>query len=218
MKFQDRVHAANILADRLKNTVKSTMVYKEEDIIVLGIPRGGVIIADIVATQLSADFDIVIGRKLRAPENKELAIGAVMEDGTAYLNDYLVNALRISPEYLEKEKLEQKNEIKRRTAVYRKVMEYKIANKVVILVDDGIATGATIIATAKWIRKQEPKYLMIAVPVAPSQTVDILKQEADAVETVASPSDFNAVGEFYENFDPVTDEHVIEIMKNRNLL
>jgi putative phosphoribosyl transferase len=217
LKFQDRVHAANILADRLKNAVKSTMVDKE-DIIVLGIPRGGVIIADIVATQLSADFDIASGRKLRAPENKELAIGAVMEDGTAYLNDYLVNALRISPEYLEKEKLEQKNEIKRRTAVYRKVMDYKIANKVVILVDDGIATGATIITTARWIRKQEPKYLMIAVPVAPSQTVDILKQEADAVETVASPSDFNAVGEFYENFDPITDEHVIEIMKNRNLL
>ena len=94
MKFQDRVHAANILADRLKNTVKSIMVDKG-DIIVLGIPRGGVIIADVVATKLSADFDIVIARKLRAPANKELAIGAIMEDGTDYLNDYLVNALRI---------------------------------------------------------------------------------------------------------------------------
>jgi predicted phosphoribosyltransferase len=194
------------------------MVYKEEDVIVLGIPRGGVVIADVVATKLSAEFDIVIGRKLRAPANKELAIGAVMEDGTAYFNDYLVKALRIPPEYLEKEKLDQMNEIKRRAAVYRKVIDYKIVNKVVILVDDGIATGATVIATARWIRKQEPKFLMIAVPVAPSQTVDILKHEAGAVETVASPFDFNAVGEFYENFDPVTDEHVIEIMKNRNLL
>jgi putative phosphoribosyl transferase len=218
LKFQDRVHAANILADKLKNTIKSTMVDKEEDVIVLGIPRGGVVIADVVATKLSAEFDIVIGRKLRAPANKELAIGAVMEDGTAYFNDYLVKALRIPPEYLEKEKLDQMNEIKRRAAVYRKMIDYKIVNKVVILVDDGIATGATVIATARWIRKQEPKFLMIAVPVAPSQTVDILKHEAGAVETVASPFDFNAVGEFYENFDPVTDEHVIEIMKNRNLL
>ncbi len=92
------------------------MVYKEEDVIVLGIPRGGVVIADVVATKLSAEFDIVIGRKLRAPANKELAIGAVMEDGTAYFNDYLVKALRIPPEYLEKEKLDQMNEIKRRAS------------------------------------------------------------------------------------------------------
>jgi putative phosphoribosyl transferase len=99
------------------------MVDKEEDVIVLGIPRGGVVIADVVATKLSAEFDIVIGRKLRAPANKELAIGAVMEDGTAYFNDYLVKALRIPPEYLEKEKLDQMNEIKRRAAVYRKVID-----------------------------------------------------------------------------------------------
>jgi predicted phosphoribosyltransferase len=189
-----------------------------QESIILGIPRGGVILADIVARKLSADFDIIIGRKLGAPENKELAIGAVMEDGTAYVNHYLVNALRVTQEYLEREKLTQKNEIKRRKEVYRKPVDYNIENRVVVLVDDGIATGATIIAAARWIRKQRPKLLIIAVPVAPRQSVDMLRQESDIVEVVIIPSDFNAVGEFYENFDPVTDEDVIKIMKNRNLL
>ena len=217
MKFRNRIQAGEILADRLKRTFTSLMVDVQESII-LGIPRGGVILADIVARKLSTDFDIIIGRKLGAPENKELAIGAVMEDGTAYVNHYLVNALRVTQEYLEREKLTQKNEIKRRKEVYRKPVDYNIENRVVVLVDDGIATGATIIAAARWIRKQRPKLLIIAVPVAPRQSVDMLRQESDTVEVVTIPSDFNAVGEFYENFDPVTDEDVIKIMKNRNLL
>jgi putative phosphoribosyl transferase len=216
LKFQDRVHAGNILADRLMSVLGN--IRDKESIIVIGIPRGGVIIADIVARKLSVDFDIVIGRKLGAPENKELAIGAVMEDGTTYLNHYLVDALRISQHYLEKEKSDQKKEIKRRTAMYRKLGDYKIRGRIVILVDDGIATGATIIAAARWIRRQGSHRLIIAVPVAPPQSVEILKEEADAIEIIASPSDFNAVGEFYENFDPITDEQIIDIMHNRNLL
>jgi predicted phosphoribosyltransferase len=138
-----------------------------------------------------------------------------MEDGTAYINQYLVDALKVSEEYIEAEKLKQANEIKRRKALYRKFSDYKIHDRVAILVDDGIATGATTVAAARWTRKQRPSLLIVAVPVAPSQTLDILKQESDAIEVVMVPSTFNAVGEFYENFDPVTDDQIIEIMRNR---
>ena len=217
MKFRDRIDAAEILAERLTESFNNLKINRQEAVI-LGIPRGGVIIADIVARKLSTGFDIVIGRKLGAPENKELAIGAVMEDGTSYINRYLVNALLITQENIEKEKLEQQNEIKRRKTLYRKTSDYEIEKRVVTLVDDGIATGATIIAAARWIRKQRPKLLLLAVPVAPSQTVHLLRQEADFTEVVASPDNFNAVGEFYSNFDPVADENVIEVMKKRNLL
>jgi putative phosphoribosyl transferase len=217
LKFRDRIDAAEILAERLTESFNNLKINRQEAVI-LGIPRGGVIIADIVARKLSTGFDIVIGRKLGAPENKELAIGAVMEDGTSYINRYLVDALLITQEYIEKEKLEQQNEIKRRKTLYRKTSDYEIEKRVVTLVDDGIATGATIIAAARWIRKQRPKLLLLAVPVAPSQTVHLLRQEADFTEVVASPDNFNAVGEFYSNFDPVADENVIEVMKKRNLL
>jgi putative phosphoribosyl transferase len=217
LKFRDRIDAAEILAERLTESFNNLKINRQEAVI-LGIPRGGVIIADIVARKLSTGFDIVIGRKLGAPENKELAIGAVMEDGTSYINRYLVNALLITREYIEKEKLEQQNEIKRRKTLYRKTSDYEIEKRVVTLVDDGIATGATIIAAARWIRKQRPKLLLLAVPVAPSQTVHLLRQEADFTEVVATPDNFNAVGEFYANFDPVADEDVIEVMKKRNLL
>jgi putative phosphoribosyl transferase len=217
LKFRDRIDAAEILAERLTKSFNNLKISRQEAVI-LGIPRGGVIIADIVARKLSTGFDIVIGRKLGAPENKELAIGAVMEDGTSYINRYLVDALLITQEYIEKEKLEQQNEIKRRKTLYRKTSDYEIEKRVVTLVDDGIATGATIIAAARWIRKQRPKLLLLAVPVAPSQTVHLLRQEADFTEVVASPDNFNAVGEFYSNFDPVADENVIEVMKKRNLL
>jgi len=217
LKFRDRIDAAEILAERLTKSFNNLRISRQEAVI-LGIPRGGVIIADIVARKLSTGFDIVIGRKLGAPENKELAIGAVMEDGTSYINRYLVDALLITQEYIEKEKLEQQNEIKRRKTLYRKTSDYEIEKRVVTLVDDGIATGATIIAAARWIRKQRPKLLLLAVPVAPSQTVHLLRQEADFTEVVASPDNFNAVGEFYSNFDPVADENVIEVMKKRNLL
>jgi putative phosphoribosyl transferase len=211
MKFRDRADAGNLLAERL---IKNT----QSPAIVLGIPRGGVILADIVAKRLGADFDIVIPRKLGAPDNEELAIGAVMEDGTSYINHYVVNALRIPPDYVEKEKARQAAEIRRRAATYRKPRGYSIAAKNAILVDDGIATGATVIASARWTRKQNPSKLTVAVPVAPPQTVDFLQEEADSVVVLDMPRDFASVGQFYEEFAPVSDDQVIQIMRSRGLL
>jgi predicted phosphoribosyltransferase len=228
LKFKDRESAGNMLAEILKsrlkkNTIQRDVVDKKErqkDIIVLGIARGGVIIADVIARKLSADFDIVIARRVRDPENREQAIGAVMGDGnTIYINPKRVNELQISKEYIEKETSEQIEEVERKTEMYRKAgRKYKITSRIVILVDDGAATGATIIAASRWVRKQEPKHLIIALPVAPRQTVNLLKKEADAIEVITSPSlsHFRFVEQFYQNFDSVTDEQVIEILQKRN--
>jgi putative phosphoribosyl transferase len=220
LKLKDRANAANILGQALKDVIK-----KEEErkgSIVLGIPRGGVIVGDIIARRLSCEFDIIIPRKLRAPHSEELAIGAVMEDGTTYLNDTLVRELKVSQEYIEKEKAYQIQEIKRRSSLYRNSQDrYKLRNnKYVILADDGAATGATVVAAARWIKKKNitannPKRLIIAIPVAPKETLNLLKNEADHVEVITSPSTYNfkSVGQYYQNFEPVTDEQVIDVMK-----
>lgn len=200
-------------------------IKKQEDqrnAVVLGIPRGGVVTADIVARKLSTDnFDIVIPRKLTDIDNKEQAIGAIMEDGTTYLDKELIDELSIPDDYIEKEKAYQIQEIKRRSSLYRRQgLEYNIKDKTVILVDDGAATGATIIAAARWVkRNQNPKRLIIAIHVAPKQTMQSLKGECDVIEVVTSPSSiFRSVSQYYQTFEPVLDEKVIEIMKARNLL
>ena len=212
MKFRDRADAGDALAEKLaQNGYNSNAV-------VLGVPRGGVVLADIVAKRLGAEFDIVIPRKMGAPDNEELAIGAVMEDGTSYINKYLVNALRIPREYIENEKARQAAEIQRRMAAYRKPVNYNFAGKKAILVDDGIATGATIIASARWLKKHNPAAVVIAVPVAPPQSVEFLEQEADSVVVLHTPRDFASVGQFYEEFHPVSDEQVTQVMRARGLL
>lgn len=211
MKFLDRADAGGLLAERLSQK-------GHDNSIVLGIPRGGVLIADIVARRLGAGFDIVIPRKLGAPGNEELAIGAVTEDGTSYINRYLVDALRIPQDYIEGEKARQSAEIKRRSAAYRKPGGYQISGKNAILVDDGIATGATVVASARWARKQNPSSLTVAVPVAPPRSVEVLEQEADSVLVLQTPLDFNSVGQFYEEFGSVSDKQVEQIMRSRGLL
>jgi predicted phosphoribosyltransferase len=213
VKFRDRADAGNALAEKLAQS------FRNGPVLVLGIPRGGVVLADVVASRMGADFDIAIPRKLGAPGNEELAIGAVMEDGTEYVNRYLVAALRVPQAYIEEEKARQVTEIRRRSGAYRKAgLGYDISGRTVILVDDGVATGATVIAAARWARKHEPARLVIAVPVAPAQTVEALRHECDDVVVLSAPHDFGAVGEFYREFGPVSDEQVAGIMRQHGLL
>lgn len=185
----------------------------------LGIPRGGVIVGNMVAKKLSSEFDIIISRKLRAPHTEEVAIGAVMEDGYVYLNREIVRELSISQDYIEKEKSIQINEIKRRTAIYRNrtdTITTRIRDKNnIVLVDDGVATGATVIVTARWIKTINPNCLIIAVPIAPKDSINLLRKEANHIEVITSPSssNFKSVGQYYRDFKPVTDEQVINIMK-----
>jgi putative phosphoribosyl transferase len=218
-RFKDRTSAANILAAALQDYLGN-----EKDIAVLGIPRGGVIVADIVATKLQAsNFDIAIPRKLRIPHNEEAAFGAVIGDGTVYIDDRIVKALGIPEEYIEREKKYQMQEINRRSSLYKsKEIQQSLDGTInrIILVDDGAASGATIIAAARSIKSLNPsRKLIIGLPVAPKQTVDLLKKEADHVEVVTPPSSFfNSVGQYYQSFEPVSDERVVGIMKHRNLL
>jgi predicted phosphoribosyltransferase len=227
-KFKDRTYAASILAAALEDFLgKEKQRTKNDNLTVLGIPRGGVIVADIVATKLKAsNFDIVIPRKLRIPHNEEAAFGAIMGDGIVYVDDRIVKALDISAEYIEQEKNFQLQEIERRCTMYRiketqQSLENKINDHITILIDDGAASGATVIAAARSIRKafnSNSNKLIIGLPVVPKQTVDLLKREADHIEVVTAPSSFfNSVGQYYQSFEPVNDEKVIEIMQNRNL-
>ena len=217
LRFKNRSSAANILADTTKPSLKKE---SKEQILVFGIPRGGVITGDIFARKLSIpNFDIVLPRKLTHPDNKELAIGAIMEDGTTYLDQKRITDSSISLNYLETEKLEQIAEIKRRKSLYRAHLKqnHALSGATIILVDDGAATGATIIPAARWIRKVcQPRNLIIALPIAPKPTVRLLGRECDSVEAIITPSNFHSVGQYYEDFIPVTDEQVIDILRVRN--
>lgn len=217
-KFKDREHAAELLISKLNNEIKDEIV---KDVVVFGIPRGGVILAYTIYKNRSANyFDIVIPRKLGAPNNKELGIGAIMDKDIVYLNEYVVKALKVSQDYIETEKKSQIQEISRRSLLYRpKQNEYNIKNKTIILVDDGAATGATLVVSARWIRKMNPKRIIIAIPVAPNETVELLKNEVDQVVTILIPptSNFTSVAQFYDNFEEITDDKVVKIMKEMNL-
>jgi putative phosphoribosyl transferase len=225
-KFKDRIAAANILAAALMESISKEEL-NNNLVTVLGIPRGGVILADVIATKLKAsNFNIVIPRKLRIPHNQEAAFGAIMGDGTVYVDDRIVRDLAISADYIEEEKKFQLQEVERRSALYGKkgpqhISENKINNKTlkIILIDDGAASGATVIVAARAIRKAfSPVKLVIALPVAPKETVnELLKKEADQIEVLIRPSSFNSVGQYYQNFEPVSDEKVIEIIKNRKI-
>jgi putative phosphoribosyl transferase len=212
--FKDRASAASILSSILKDEIKAKKKGRQEQILILGIPRGGVVVADVVAQKLNADFDIVIPRKLRAPDNKENSIGAMMPDGSMYLDALKLRWLKVSPEYIEKEKAEQLQEIVRRTALYRPDnLGYNITDRTIILVDDGIASGATLIPAVRWIKKQQPKQLIIAAPVASEQAAELLKKEADQLKFIITPSNLITINHFYRNFEPVEDELVIDILK-----
>jgi putative phosphoribosyl transferase len=176
-------------------------------------------VADPIAEKLDADFDIIVPRKLRSPHDSENAIGAIMHDGSVYLDTSTLRTQNdISNEYIDMEKLEQKKETERRLSLYRPyTVEYKIRDRTVILVDDGIATGATMTAAARWIRKQEPKQLILAAPVAPKQAAEHLKEEADQIEVVRNPSEFKTVEQFYQEFAAVSDDRITQIAERRFL-
>src|SRR5918995_2383451 len=218
LKFKDRAAAGNILSESLKTIIKND---ERNNTLVLGIPRGGVITADIIARKLRCKFDIIIPRKIRAPSNEEIAIGSIMEDGTTYLNEMIVKDLEISTKYIQDEKLRQLEEIKRRASLYcfenkeyTKFNNINFSNKTIILVDDGAATGSTIIIAARWIVTKKPRYFILAIPIAPKNTVNLFKYEnIDYIEVITTPSsNFKTVEQYYKNFNQVTDKEVIDIL------
>lgn len=221
--FVDRTDAAKQLAEKLlwlRDSVEEELgkYYNNDDdnpLVILGIPRGGVVIGDIISDRLGAKLDLVVSRKIGAPFNPELAIGAVMPDGTSFLNASTIETLQVPQQYIAAQTEEQMKEIDRRLVSYRGRRGYnnELENKIVILVDDGIATGSTIYAAAQWVKAQKCKQLVIAVPVGPKETIEKLKKVADVVVVIDAPISFQAVGEFYQDFSQVTDDEVISIMR-----
>jgi len=205
--FADRVDAGRRLA-------KALQTYKEKNAIVLAIPRGGVVVGFEVANALNIPLDVIIPRKIGAPGNPELAIGAIMEDGTIIMNEELTGFLQVSADYIKEESESQRIEVERRLKFYRGIAPYPdLKNRVVILVDDGIATGSTMKAALASVRKKGAKAVVIAVPVGPPSTVEELEKEADHVVCLQSPESFMAIGQFYENFTQTLDEEVVELLK-----
>ena len=177
--FRDRIDAANKLAEELKQQLMKPEHRDSSSIVVLSIPRGGVVIGDVVADKLNVKLDVVVSRKIGAPIDPEVAIGAVMPDGTYFLNEDIILTLNVPQNYIDTQVNEQLKEIERRLISFRGSKEYdrELTGKSVVLVDDGIATGATMLSAAQWLKtKQNCQELIIAVPVAPRDTVDRLKQ------------------------------------------
>jgi putative phosphoribosyl transferase len=217
--FADRSDAGRQLAEKLlwvREEAKEINGHESGNlIVVLAIPRGGMVIGDIIASSIEAKLDIVVSRKIGAPFNPEFAIGAVMPDGACFLNAGTVKAFQVPEQYIAAQVEEQMKEIRRRLEVYRGHKEYdnKLEGKIVVLVDDGIATGLTIFAAAQWVKAHKCSQLVIAVPVGPKETIEKLKKVADIVIVIDAPMSFQAVGEFYQDFSQVTDDEVKTIMR-----
>lgn len=208
MVFQDRQEAGRLLAKEL------APYQNRPEVLVLGIPRGGVVVAYEVAQALGAPLEIYITRKIGAPQNSELAIGAVSGDGNMVIDRSLVKSLGVSENYLAQEAANERAEIQRRLRRYRgEKPGPQIAEKIVILVDDGVATGATVLATLQSLRSSQPKELVLAIPVAPRDTLERLKGEADKVICLHAAEVFWAVGSFYLEFGQTSDEEVIALLQ-----
>lgn len=208
MIFRDRDQAAAMLAERLGD-------YQGQGALVLAIPRGAVPMAKIVAQALAGDYDVVLVRKLGAPANPEFAIGAVEESGWVYLSPW-AEAAGADAQYVERARERELETIRRRRAQYSPLRPARDPkNRIVIVLDDGLATGSTMIAALHALRAQAPKKLVCAVPVAPPDTLKKVAAYCDETVCLYATEDFRAVGQFYADFRQIEDEEVIEILRER---
>lgn len=205
--FKNRSAAGEILAKRLVNFTNA------KGIIVLGIPRGGVVVASEIAKRLNLPLDILITRKIGAPDQKELALGAIDPSGEVVWDNNLINDLGLKIHDLREEVKEQEQEIKRREELYRQGKpKLDLSNKTVILVDDGIATGATVQAAVNYIKKLGAKRIILSVPVISSDVLGRLDHNIERKVILQRVDYLGAVGNFYEDFRAISDEEVIELL------
>jgi predicted phosphoribosyltransferase len=206
MRFKNREEAADQLARRLA-------AYKGQNALVLGVPRGAVPMARIIADALGGELDVVLVRKLRAPGQPELAIGAVDEVGTVLKSHYFDLA---DQAYLREEIRTQQDVIRARRDLYMRAQKaIDPGGRIVAIVDDGIATGSSMLAAIRSVRARKPRKLIVAIGVAPAQTLPRIEAEADEVVCLYAPDDFSAVGQFFEDFSEVSDEMVVSALSRR---
>jgi predicted phosphoribosyltransferase len=210
-RYIDRYEAGTILAEYLKDYANQT------NVIVLALPRGGVPVAYEIATALSIPLDIFIVRKLGVPGHEELAMGAIASGGTVVFNEPLMNQLNIEQMLIDAVLASEQKELVRRELLYRGNRPFpNLAGKKIILVDDGIATGSTMLAAVKALTKHKPASIIIAVPVAERSTCEELEALVDKIVCPLTPINFYAVGLWYEQFPQTSDSEVIELLKQSN--
>jgi putative phosphoribosyl transferase len=208
VRFTDRHEAGQLLAERL-------LTFKEQRPVVLALPRGGVPTGFEIARHLAAPLDLVLVRKIGAPDREELAIGAIADgnDPELVIDRELVRELRVPPDYLDQAKADALREIERRRRVYLGARPpVDVAGRTAIVVDDGVATGATMLAALRATRRRGPARLVLATPVAPPATFRRLRREADEAICLHTPMRFFAVGQFYDQFPQLGDDEVIELL------
>ncbi|HXZ13552.1 MAG TPA: phosphoribosyltransferase [Candidatus Sulfotelmatobacter sp.] len=208
LTFEDRADAGRKLAEKLE-------AYRDrDDVIVLGIPRGGVVVAFEVAKALHAPLDIFIARKLGVPWQEELAFGAIASGGVRIVDPQIVDAVGVTREQIEIATQVARRELERRERAYRgNRPPLEIAGRTVLLVDDGIATGSSLRAAIEAVRQRQPAKLVVAAPVAPESIRNRLRRYVDDLVCVETPQDFFAIGQFYLDFSPTTDEEVTELLR-----
>ena len=205
--FRNRVDAGKKLAIALKEL-------KGSDLVILGIPRGGVVVAAEVAKALGAPLDIVITRKIGAPGDPEYGLGAVTQEGEVFMDGQVAESLGVSKEYLDAQIKLKRDEVRERMKKFRGDVPYPdLEGKVVVIVDDGIATGSSVAAAVLSVKKRRPREIVVAVPVAPKETVESLARDGTRVVCLQTPAQFWAIGEFYEVFDQVEDEEVERVLE-----
>lgn len=206
--FRDRAEAGRVLASRL------TAYANRPDVIVLGLPRGGVPVAYEIARALKAPLDVFLVRKLGVPGHEELAMGAIASGGVRVINEDVVNALRIPEAEIERVAQQEQAELERRERLYRNGRPaLDLRGRTVILVDDGLATGSTMRAAIKGVKRQEPARSVVAVPVGAASTCHELRVLVDDVVCAMAPERFYAVGMWYENFTQTTDNEIRELLE-----
>jgi predicted phosphoribosyltransferase len=207
MLFRDRIHAGRLLAEKLAKHAH------RPDVLVLGLPRGGVPVAFAVAEALDAPLEVFVVRKLGLPGQEELAIGAIATGGVRVLNEDLVEALGMPPEEIDAIAAEEQRELERRERLYRDDRPPPdVRGRTVILVDDGLATGSSMRAAVAALRQQKPARIVVAVPVGAPDTCAELRAEADEVLCARAPEPFHAVGLWYDDFSQTTDAEVHDLL------
>jgi putative phosphoribosyl transferase len=208
-RFRDRADAGRILAERLAHYAG------RDDVLVLGLPRGGVPVAAEVARALGAPLDVFLVRKLGLPGQEELAMGAIASGGARVLNEELVETLGIREELVDDVAAREGEELRRREVLYRGARPPPdVEDKIVIVVDDGLATGSSMRAAVAALRRRRPARIVVAVPAAPASTCEQLRPEVDELVCTRTPRPFYAVGIWYENFNQVTDDEVHALLQS----